>query len=365
MKYTIEVVYSEIIVIVSLFFVLGFVGFAMSSFAEEQNHQHSDNEYENSSEQLHKDRKDDHKDHKDEHKEHDDHEGHDEHEGEHKLQISKKEMAEFDIKLTTAKPGKLRKHVELPGEIVPDPGRLAHMIPRFPGMVREILVKIGDTVKQDEVLAVIENNESLVPYEVKSLINGVVMDLHLTRGEVTSGVMGNVGVTVGKVQGVIIADLSVVWVNLSVYQKDLSYIHVGNEVVISAGPDISEIRAKISYITPFLDEKTRTATAIVILPNPDGYWKPGLFVTGSVTTDEIEASLLVPKSAIETMEGKSVVFIEMENGFKPQSVVIGRTNETHVEIVSGLKQGQRYVYKNGFTLKAELMKSEFESGHSH
>jgi len=90
-----------------------------------------------------------------------------------------------------------------------------------------------------------------------------------------------------------------------------------------------------------------------------------MFVTGRVTTDEIEASLLVPKSAIETMEGKPVIFIETENGFKPQTIVIGRTNEMHVEVVSGLKQGQRYVFKNGFTLKTELMKSEFESGHSH
>ncbi|MGR3177735.1 MAG: efflux RND transporter periplasmic adaptor subunit, partial [Candidatus Anammoxibacter sp.] len=76
-------------------------------------------------------------------------------------------------------------------------------------------------------------------------------------------------------------------------------------------------------------------------------------------------AILIPKSAIETMEGESVIFIETEDGFKSQSVVVGRTNETHVEIISGLRQGQRYVYKNGFTLKAELMKSEFGEGHAH
>lgn len=354
-----QIIFVEVIPIMTAMFFFVFIIFAGSSFALAENHQHSDEEHEHVSESEHS-----HNEHN-EHDEHNDHEGHDEHEVEHQLRISEKEMEEFDIKLTTAVPGKLKRHVELPGEIVPDPECLAHMIPRFPGVVQEIRKKIGDKVEHDEVLAIIENNESLVPYEVRSLINGVVMDIHLTRGEVTSGASGNVGVTVEKQQGFIIADLSSVWVNLSVYQKDVPYVHVGNKVVISAGSAIPEATGKISYITPFLDEKTRTATARVILPNPDGHWKPGLFVTGRVTTDEIEADIVVPKTAIETMEGKSVVFIETENGFKPQSVVIGRTNETHVEIVSGLRQGQRYVSKNGFTLKAELMKSEFESGHSH
>ncbi|MGR3218380.1 MAG: efflux RND transporter periplasmic adaptor subunit, partial [Candidatus Anammoxibacter sp.] len=236
-----------VIPIVTAMFFSGFIIFiesSLSSFVWAENHQHSDKDV---------------------------------------IRISKEEIEEFDIKVTTARPGKLKRYVELPGEIVPAPERLAHMIPRFPGVVQEIRKKIGDKVEQGEVLAIIENNESLVPYEVKSLINGVVMDIHLTRGEVTGGASGNVGITVEKQQGFIIADLSTVWVNLSVYQKDVHYVHVGNEVVIYAGPDIPETVGKISYVTPFLNEKTRTATARVILPNPDGYWKPGLFVTGRVT----------------------------------------------------------------------------------
>ncbi|MGR3177297.1 MAG: efflux RND transporter periplasmic adaptor subunit, partial [Candidatus Anammoxibacter sp.] len=306
-----RIVFMTVIPIITAMYFSGFIIFiesSLSSFVWAENHQHSD-------------------------KEHDDH---NEHEGKNVIRISKEEIEEFDIEVASAGPGKLKRQVELPGEIVVDPERLAHMIPRFPGVVQEIRKKIGDKVEQDEVLAIIENNESLVPYEVKSLINGVVMDIHLTRGEVTGGASGNVGVTVEKQQGFIIADLSTVWVNLSVYQKDVHYVQVGNEVIIYAGHAIPETVGKISYVTPFLNEKTRTATARVILPNPDGYWKPGLFVTGRVTIDEIEAAILIPKSAIETMEGESVIFIETEDGFKSQSVVVGRTNETHVEIISGL-----------------------------
>ena len=288
-----------------------------------------------------------------------------EHEDEDILQISNNVIKEFGIEIAVVGSGKFERHVTLPGEIVAAPDRLAHMVPRFPGVVQEIRKQIGDKVKQGEVLAVIENNESLVPYEVKSLIEGVVIDIHLTKGEVTGGASGNVGITVGESQGFIVADLSSVWVNLSVYQKDLPYTHVSNKVIISAGPAIPGARGKIFHITPFLDEKTRTATAIVRLPNPEGYWKPGLFVTGQIITEEIEVPILIPKSAIETIEGKPVVFIKTTNGFKPQFINIGRANKTHAEIVSGISQGQKYVTKNGFTLKAELMKSELELGHSH
>ena len=305
---------------------------------------------------------DEHEDNKNEHAEHEDHTDHTD---EHILKIGKDVLTEFGIELAVAGPGVIEDHIELPGEVVVSPQRLAHMVPRFPGVVKEIHKQIGDNVVYGDVLAVIENNESLVPYEVKSLIDGVVMDVHLTKGEVTTGSLGESGVTVGNTQGFIIADLSFVWVNLSVYQKDLPYIRVGNEVMISAGSAIPEIRGKISYITPFLDEKTRTAVARAIIPNHDGAWMPGLFVTGMVMTNDTAVSLMILKSAIETIEGETVVFLDTENGFKKQAIEVGRENDLHAEVVSGLHSGQKYVSKNGFTLKAELMKSEFEDGHVH
>ena len=304
-----------------------------------------------------------------EHDEHDhaehDHGEHEDHTDEHILKISKKVLHEFGIELAVAGPGVIENHIELPGEVVVSPQRLAHMVPRFPGVVKEIHKQIGDNVVYGDVLAVIENNDSLVPYEVKSLMDGVVMDIHLTKGEVTTGSSGESGVTVGNRQGFIIADLSFVWVNLSVYQKDLPYIHVGNEVMISTGSAIHGIKGKISYITPFLDEKTRTAVARVVIPNHDGEWMPGLFVTGQVLTNDTDVSLLILKSAVEIIEGETVVFIEVEDGLKMQPIEIGRENDVYVEVVSDLKSGQRYVSKNGFTLKAELMKGEFDEGHAH
>jgi len=277
------------------------------------------------------------------------------HEQEEIVTLTNDEIKEFGIELSTAGSGKLEQHVDLTGEIVIDPDRLAHIFPRFPGIVKEVRKKIGNPVKKGEVLAIIESNESLSPYEVKSLIDGNVIDMHLTRGEVIAD--GDHSFT--------IADLNKVWVNLSVYEKDLPDIQIGKKVFISAGPNTKEIEGKISYISPVVDEKTRTATARVVLDNRDGYWRPGLFVNGKAIIGDETVSIYVPKTALENFENHTVVFVKHDEGFEPQPVTIGRSNTKAVEIVAGLKPGQIYVSKGGFALKAELQKEAFGDSHGH
>ncbi len=277
-----------------------------------------------------------------------------EHEQEEIVRLSEEELKEFGIETAVAGPGKLQVHVDLTGEIVIDPSRLAHILPRFPGIVKNVRKKIGDKVKKGEVLAIIESNESLVPYEVKSLIDGTVIEMHLTLGEVVSDAK----------HAFLVADLSHVWANLNVYQKDLPYIKIGRKAIITAGSGMKKTGV-ISYVSPVVDENTRTATARVVLKNPSGLWRPGLFVSATVVKDELNVDILVPKTALENFENQTVVFIKTEEGFKPQPVAIGRKNTFHVEIIAGLKTGQVYVSKGGFTIKAELQKGELGEGHGH
>ncbi len=269
--------------------------------------------------------------------------------------LSEDELQEFGIKLATAGEGDIQLHIDLTGEIKIDPDRLAHITPRFTGIVKEVRKKIGDKIRKNEVLAVIESNESLAPYEVKSLISGTVINMHLTKGEVISD----------QSHDIVIADLSYVWADLNVYQKDLQFIEPGQMAVISGGVNMPEAQGKISYISPVVDEQTRTAIARVVLPNPKGRWRPGLFVNGRVVTQSVTVPIAVPKTALETYEDQTVVFVKSGDGFKSQPVSIGRSNQVAVEIVAGLKSGQKYVSKGGFTLKAELQKESFGEGHGH
>ena len=287
--------------------------------------------------------------------EHDDHEtgGQDEHK--EFVRLSDAEMEEFGVEIAVAGPGTLRIEFTVPGEVAVNYDRLAHIAPRFPGVVKQVNKHLGDEVKKGDVLAVIESNEGLVPYDVISLLNGTVIEKHITIGEVRSE----------ESPAFVIADLIDVWVNLSIYQMHLPYGRVGQKVVISSGQELPDATGTISYLSPIVDEHTRTATARVVLDNTDRRWRPGLFVEGNIRADEIEVALLVPKSALQEMEGRTVVFVESEKSFVPQPVRVGRTNGNSVEIISGLSPGQRYVNKGAFTLKAELQKTSLSNGHSH
>ncbi|MBC8403383.1 MAG: efflux RND transporter periplasmic adaptor subunit [Candidatus Marinimicrobia bacterium] len=284
------------------------------------------------------------------------HNNHDKHVEDHPIvSISPEELEEFDIEIDMAGPGTLVIHRDLTGEIVIDPDRLAHIGPRFPGIVKEVRKQLGDHVNQGEVLAIIESNESLTPYEVRSLIGGTVIEMHLTQGEVVSEAD----------HAFIVADLSEVWVNLSVYQKDLIYIKIGQMAEIDSGQELPPVTGTISYISPILDQHTRTATARVILKNSDGLLRPGLFVTGKVIVENINVDIAIPKTALQSIDDQSSVFIKTQKGFEPKPVHLGKTNEHVVEILSGLKPGQEYISQGGFSLKAQLAKGSFGDGHGH
>ena len=196
---------------------------------------------------------------------------------------------------------------------------------------------------------------SYTQYKVSAPFDGVVVDKHITLGENVKD----------DAEIFSIADLSSVWVELAVYQKDLLHLKIGNSAHISAKEGGEVVTGQVSYISPIIDESTRTASARVVLPNPDGHWRPGLFVNGAVEVDNMRVSALVPKTALQNVENKICVFVLTDEGFEPRPVIQGKTNETHVEIVSGLQPGQRYATKGTFTLKAQLEKGAFSSGHAH
>lgn len=272
---------------------------------------------------------------------------HDEGGATHAVRLTPEQLAAFGVTVLPAGPGRIDRGLELLGEVRPNGDRLAHIVPRFPGIVRDVRRSVGDDVRADDLLATVESNASLAPYEMRTRLDGTIIERDLTPGE---------AVDRDKV-AFVIADLSSVWVDLAVYQKDLSNLRVGQTVRISGGAGLPDVDGTISYITPIVDEPTRTAAARVVLANPDRAWRPGLFVTAR-TLDPVEAAVVVPQTAIQTVGGRAVVFVEMDAGFVPRPVVVGRSGRSAVEILDGLAAGERLVTFNAFLLKAELGKSE-------
>jgi cobalt-zinc-cadmium efflux system membrane fusion protein len=203
-------------------------------------------------------------------------------------------------------------------------------------------------------------DKDLTLYELRAPADGVIIEKHAAQGEVLES----------NKRSFTVADLSQVWVNLTVYQKDLPFIHQGQQVSISTRFGLSDKQtiamSSISWLSPTLDEKTRSAKARVVIENTDGYWRPGLFVSGKVAIEKKQAEIVVPLSALQNIDGQTVVFVQHEDGeFEPQAVQTGRSDFQQVEIIQGLKRGQTYVSQNAFSLKAQLQKGEFGEGHSH
>ncbi len=159
-----------------------------------------------------------------------------------------------------------------------------------------------------------------------------------------------------------VADLSSLWVDLSVPMTDLDRVREGQTVTIAA-PGGREARGKIVFIGPVLNQETRAARVLASLPNPDLAWRPGAYVAAKIDLTQGAAAVLVPRSAIQTIEGKPSVFVRTDKGFERRSVTLGKADGDRIEIAEGLSAGEPIAATNTFLLKAELGKSE--AAHDH
>ncbi len=257
------------------------------------------------------------------------------------------------IVIETSGPARIKTTIKVNGRVQPNEDHMTHVIPRYPGIVKKITKRLGDAVAKDEVVAVVESNESLQSYEVKSSLAGTVIGKDVRQGEFVKE--GEVIYSV--------ADLSTVWVDLNVHRKDFDRLKVGEAVTIFAGEGMTNATGTVSYISPFGAEDTQTMLARVELPNPTGKWRPGLFVTGEIVVEEAEVPVAVKASALQSFRDWDVVFMADGSMFEIAILELGRRDSEWVEVVSGLKAGQKYAAENSFIIKADILKSG--ASHDH
>lgn len=156
-----------------------------------------------------------------------------------------------------------------------------------------------------------------------------------------------------------VADLSTVWVETNLYDRDLADVTVGSDatVTVSAYPD-RRYQGKVTYIGDILDKDTRTAAARIEVANPDGLLKPGLFANVEIEKAARRAALRVPENALVLLQGQMTAFVAEGDGFVPRPVEIGDRNGGMVVVKSGLESGDRVVVSGAYALKARLLKSQ-------
>jgi len=237
----------------------------------------------------------------------------------------------------------------LTGRITLNQNTTAQVKARFPGIVREVKKGLGETVKIGDVLAMVESNDSLQTYPVKSPISGVI----LARNT-------NVGDVAGDQSLFTVANVSDVWAEFHVFPRDIDRIQSGQTVKIISFEGEHTGEAKINVVSPIAEASSQTIVARATLQNPEGLWHSGMTVRGDVTVSEKEVPLAVKASAIQRMEGKTVVFVQEGDRYSMRPVKTGMSDANWVEVTDGLKANESYVSENSFLIKADIGKAGAE-----
>lgn len=328
------------------------------------------------------------------------------------------------ITLATAGPASIQSTIQLPGEIVFNADRTAQLVPRLAGVIQAVKANLGQEVKEGDVLAEIASPElserrstlsaaqkrltlarttyererllwkekisaqqdylqarqqlqeaqivvddaleqlqalgtdagepgSFNRLEVRAPFGGMIVEKDIALGETVSA-----DAPIFK-----ISDLSTVWVDMIVPAEALGAVRVGSKAIVQATAFDSQAQGTVSYVGSLLGQQSRAATARISLPNPNGAWRPGLFVNVQVLSGEAQVPVAIEPEAIHTLEEESVVFVRHDNEFVAQAVTTGRRDANAVEIVEGLEAGTPYAVKNSFVIKSELGKAS--ASHSH
>lgn len=152
-----------------------------------------------------------------------------------------------------------------------------------------------------------------------------------------------------------IADLSSVWVESEVYERDLGAMRLGQRVTATfdALPGVS-MTGRIAYVYPVLSPETRTARVRVSLPNPESRLKPGMYATLIVDSDVRRVMLTVPRGAVLATGERQLVFVRLANGeLQPRTVSIGAVSDDRIEILRGVALGDTVVASATFLVDAE------------
>lgn len=151
-----------------------------------------------------------------------------------------------------------------------------------------------------------------------------------------------------------VADLSVVWIYLDVYEKDIRFVSRGLPVEITTEAYPGEVfQGNVLFVDPVVNPETRTIRVRTEFKNPNLKLKPNMYATAKIVIPKMDA-LVVPSTAVISTGKRTVVWVEVhENAFEPRDVITGAVNDGLTQILSGINEGERVVVTGGFLIDSE------------
>ncbi len=331
------------------------------------------------------------------------------------------------IAIEAAGPARIASTVQFPGEILLNDDRTVHVVPRVAGIAESVLVSTGQQVRRGQVLAIfsspliseqrsnlqtaekrLEHAQSVYQREkrlweqkitaeqdylqAQHAVQEASIDLENAKQKLAAlGVSGSsnaggkglnrfelrapydglvvernlsIGEAVKEDTPIFtIADLGTVWAEAAIPARDLPLVHVGDKVTIRATAFDAQTTGTVAFIGALVGEQTRMAKVRIVVGNPKGSWRPGLFVNVEVKANDIDVPVAVQADALQTLGTQQVIFVRDEKGFVAHPITPGRSDGKQVEIAQGLPPGTRYAARNSYVIKSELSKQATEDGY--
>ena len=276
----------------------------------------------------------------------------DAHEGDGVIKLEKESQELVNFKTVEVKKSPLTERISIAGQIAQDANETHNVLAPQAGVVVENTAQLGAIVKKGDVLCRLKVDDQSDPVDVKSPYDGVII-----------GDFDTVGQKVEKISSICaIADLSKVWANFDIYEKDIAKVKIGQKITARsiAYPEQS-FEGKIVFVSPRVDEATRTIKIRALFENPGYLLKLGMFVNGEVVFQGSQEYLTLPASAVQTLGDKNVVFVKTGDGeFHKKEIAIKLQTADQVAVDEGVNAGDMVVTDGAFLLKSGLLKDELE-----
>ncbi len=256
--------------------------------------------------------------------------------------------AKAGITTRQAGAGAIARYLPVYGRLALPPTAKASLRARFPGIVTELAVSVGERVEAGQLLAKIEANSSFTTYALRAPFAGQVQTIQTAPGEATGE----------RILTTLINSQTLV-AELRIFPSQQAAVTVGQTVVFDAHG--TPFEGQVDSIPP--STQATYAIARVTLDNPHGQLLPGQLVKARIRVRQQTVSLRVANSALQQLEGHTVVFVKHDNQYIATPVTLGLRDATHSQVLSGLEAGDEYVATNSYLLKADLLKAG--AAHNH
>ena len=265
--------------------------------------------------------------------------------------LTKENLQNLTLKTGPAQLGSLGMTLKAAGRVSANLNKTAKVTSTLEGRVTQVNFDLNDRVKTGDVMALVESPELLgKPLELKASIDGVIIERTATAGEL-----------VEKTKAIYtISDPALLWAIAEVKERDIAAVKLGQDAAFTtlAFPD-EKFHGKVVLIGNQVEAGSRTVEVRIEVDNADGRLKPGMFADVEIVTTILDNVLIIPDSALETDGENQIVFAALDgNKFEKRIVRLGLEQSGRVQILDGVKVGEKVVTDGSFILKTEMLKGQ-------